>query len=131
MSQLKVEAAILCDDVRTEINGKPFLIGVYLKGIVVQGFPANINVCIWIQFSATELGSYVGEIRLANKDNHILLHGQFTVEVKELGSTVLSFPKGAIALGSEGEYQLQWKYGDKDWETLKNVTVQKGEVRNK
>jgi hypothetical protein len=129
LSKLNVEAAILCDDVRTEINGKPFLIGVYLKTIVVQGFPANINVCIWIQFSPEELGSYAGEIRLIDKSNHLLLSGQFTIDVKEMGSSVMSVPKTAIALGSEGDYELQWKYRGGDWEVLKRVKVTKGEVK--
>ena len=60
---LKVEAVVVCDDIRREFNGKEILIGVY-GGIIVPRFPANLNLAFWIQFRTTETGEIPIFLRL-------------------------------------------------------------------
>lgn len=46
----KVTSALLCDDVRTENNGKLILIGVYLGAVGVKSFPLNFRPVVYLEF---------------------------------------------------------------------------------
>lgn len=43
-----LQQALLCDDVRTENNGKSILIGIYNQHIILPVFPTSISVCLWV-----------------------------------------------------------------------------------
>ena len=46
--RVRLVAAVVCDEVRLEANGKTFLIGVYSGGISVPDLPATIKVSAWL-----------------------------------------------------------------------------------
>ncbi len=49
MKAAKIANAVVCEDVRTEQNGKQIIIGVYSGDIVVSNVPAFIPVMLWLQ----------------------------------------------------------------------------------
>lgn len=49
---------IFCDDIRQEITGKFFLIGVYSGEIIVHVSPASFSVGTWISIEGLEQGSH-------------------------------------------------------------------------
>lgn len=73
--KINVHAAIVCDDVRTEITGKEILIGVYSSDISIPSTPFNIGLCIWIQWSASIAGKIPFRLRVHAPNNIILFDG--------------------------------------------------------
>jgi len=63
---IKIEMALLCDEVRREDNGKLIIIGVYTPGMELAEFPANIAPCVWIKFAP--LGKEDMNIEIRAKD---------------------------------------------------------------
>jgi hypothetical protein len=47
-SNVMLEQALLCDDVRMEQSGKSILIGVYNQHMMLPYFPVAIPVCLWV-----------------------------------------------------------------------------------
>jgi hypothetical protein len=47
---------ICCDDVRLEISKKFIFVGVYADDIVVETFPAHLNLRLYVQYRAPEVG---------------------------------------------------------------------------
>lgn len=45
---LKIDAALICDDIRMEANGKAMLIGMYPGDILLNRMPAAISVAVWL-----------------------------------------------------------------------------------
>jgi hypothetical protein len=45
---LKIDAALICDDIRMEVSGKVILIGVYAGDILLNRIPATIPVAVWL-----------------------------------------------------------------------------------
>ena len=60
--RVRLVAAVVCDEVRLEANGKTFLIGVYSGGISVPDLPATIKVSAWLLAEAPEVGEIPFEI---------------------------------------------------------------------
>jgi hypothetical protein len=52
-AQFEVDAALICDDIRREDNGKAILIGVYAGDIVLSRLPATIPIALWLQGRAS------------------------------------------------------------------------------
>src|ERR1051325_9217530 len=123
----KISAAILCDERRTENNGKHILIGVYISSILLNDFPANLAVTLWIEALPLALGKQTGQVRIIKNDGAILAKGEIQSTVVKIGPAVLEMAKIPLALQSEGTLQFQWKFNEADeWETIKEVTVRKG-----
>lgn len=52
-----VKNVLLCEDVRQEINGKFMAAGIYPNDINVKEFPANISLCLYVEFDMKILKS--------------------------------------------------------------------------
>jgi hypothetical protein len=63
----KVQSAVLADQIRREANGKAIIIGVYTGDIVVEQFPVNLSLAIWLEVEfPTEktLSQFAMELRI-------------------------------------------------------------------
>jgi hypothetical protein len=63
-SQLKIEYAIVCDDVRIEASNKVILIGVYGGSILLESFEAPIRLLPWFIGVAPKAGEFPVQLRL-------------------------------------------------------------------
>lgn len=61
---LKITNALLCDDVRTEDNGKAIIIGVYTGHVVFSSFPAPWRPVIWFEVRPWGQGQIAFEIKM-------------------------------------------------------------------
>lgn len=57
-------AAILCDEVRREDNGKQFVIGVYGSEVFVSAFPLAIQFCLLIRLSFSGAGKHSIKLKI-------------------------------------------------------------------
>ena len=126
MSPFDISAAVLCDDVRRENNGKHILIGVYLHSVLVEDFPANLMLTVWVEIKPKEVGNFTGQIRVIKDDESILLRGETKITIDSLDPTSARYSRLPLEFQQSGDYFFQWKWGDSDWVTVKEFTVQKG-----
>ena len=70
-----LQAAIVCDDVRQERNGKFMLIGIFDR-INVRAFPVRYpRLCVYTRWAAGA-GEFTQQTRLLRSDESVLLEGR-------------------------------------------------------
>lgn len=125
MSPFDISATVLCDEVRQENNGKHILIGVYLHTVLVEDFPANLTLSVWTEIKPKKVGKFTGKIRVIKDDESVLLRGETQIIVESLDPTSARYSRLPLEFQQGGDYFFQWKWGDNEWETVKEFTVQK------
>jgi hypothetical protein len=96
--RLQIESVLVCDDVRTEDNGKAILVGLYTGFIGLGHFPAKMKLRYWLVGKVQGFGNFRLDLRIAFKPED---------ESKEHPSTTLSI-EGEITsrIDSPNEFQL-------------------------
>ena len=126
MPPFDISSVVLCDDARQENNGKHILIGVYIHSVLVSGFPTNLTLTVWAEIKPKEVGEFSGEIRVVeDDDDSVLLQGEARITTKNLDLTTVQFLRMPLEFQREGDYLFQWKFGDDEWQTVKEFAVQK------
>ena len=64
---LRIENVLVCDDIRTEDNGKALIIGVYTGSISPRKFPAKLKLSYWLVGKMQGQGTFRLEIKVAFK----------------------------------------------------------------
>jgi hypothetical protein len=97
--------AVLCEDVRDELNRKHTLLGVFAGDINVQHFPANLKLAAYLEFRNFPAGKhdFSGEVSYARKPI-MKLEGE--MEVKSSGTAVLVLPSFILPLAEEGQLEV-------------------------
>ncbi len=135
--RIKPTLALLCDHVRQEANGKPFIIGIYTSGITIQKpdntrMPAAakpvLSLALWVAFEATEAGQASIEFLLVGPDpkRRIKINAQIEFEKAPPSHEIsaLAFDGLIIPIERSGELEILFKHkGDSDWHTLRTVPV--------
>ena len=121
---LKVDLALICDDVRREDNGKLIIIGVYNRNIQVPKLPATLILSSVVRLVATEATDIdvefqylmAGEPKASTKGH---------LKVTEAGPSLLNLPPLPIVdIRSECDLEFQWRFGPDDtWETIYSIPV--------
>ena len=82
-------SAILCDDYRTENNGKHILIGVYYPVFSVPNFPTDSNFQMALIANIPSGGHFEAQFRLTDHSDDRKMEGKFAFTVDEAGTNVL------------------------------------------
>ena len=86
---LKVDYAVLCEDIRMERNNKVMLAGIYTGSILVAQFPATLRLGVWFHCETALGGTYDIEAKMeaggpgANKEKATVLNGKMAFVVKQ------------------------------------------------
>jgi len=59
LAEVIYESAIICDEVRQEIGGKMFLIGVFAADLLFNAFPQDVNFAIYAEGTVKKGGSFL------------------------------------------------------------------------
>ncbi len=126
---------IVCDDVRTEDNSKPFILGIYTGSInmpkvesvsIADALPA-LPICLWIPFSASGEGSAAIEFRLAGPDPKRILEVSADLTVDQYVPdeiTAITLKGLPLVLSQNGNLEISFRHqGDAEWELLRTVPV--------
>ena len=117
-------AALVCDDVRREDNGKEILIGVYTGAIVVPKLPASLPLSLWLHLQTRGSGEMKLEFRVIGPAAKELAHGEAMVGFAESDQPAsLALPKLPLVLDAEGMLEFQWRQNGADWSTLARKKV--------
>ena len=128
---VKLEYAIICDDIRKEDSHKLILIGVYTGSIQLKKFPARMAIAAWLYGKADRAGETEIEVRYQlkfpkAKPAKIGLKGHIKVlsidDGPEFSAPVI---KVGIELPEPGELTLQYRLEGSGWRTLvtKQITL--------
>jgi hypothetical protein len=122
---LKIEiiAAIICDDVRREDNGKAILIGVYPVDVVVETLPANVQLALWTCVSVNQLGAMPFSFRFIGTRGNVVSEVRGDAEFRELSAAQFQAPRMPVLLESEGRLRVELKLGDSDWVPVHSLEV--------
>lgn len=120
---VKIDYAILCDQVRREDNKKHLLIGVYSGDVLVNQFPAKIALAAWIHGIAFDEGIHTLEIRYNVKSDDsprkIPFHG--VVEVHRSGENPefnITVPPMMLELDTPGTFCLDYRVSNGRWKNI-------------
>ena len=132
MSELALRqvAAILCDDVRTEDNGKQFLIGVYSGDIVVSTLPSTLALSVWLNAEVISGGKAPIKVEF-QLDSEERLSGSITGEIGSVdvgGFIGVGFPKLPVTIAKPSVLKVRWKVGAGAWKTAIEKRIRVGSV---
>jgi hypothetical protein len=118
----KVKVALLCDDVRREINGKEIIIGVFSDQINVVTFPVGIMITLYMRVLFDKsLTKYPVEIRAINAaGNQLVPIAKSTLDSMDAThtSTIVLGPI-PLQIQAPGPISFQWRIeGGDEWSTI-------------
>jgi len=125
-----VEQALLCDDVRREMNGKQIIIGVYGDDVVLPRFPISISLCLWMRFKFQSPGAYSLEfVVIGERQQRMIPVTSVPVNVTD-STKRMDIALGGILLNiSEPEtLKFQWRDGSGEWKEVLAAKVIQGPV---
>lgn len=128
--KMKVENAIICDDVRKEDNGKHLIIGVYPNNMLVPKFPATLAPSLWIQLYLDEENETAIEFRIVQDDGKVLGCGSGVLPVSLAQPATTILPPSLIEIQKKCVLSFQIREKGKRWKTLKKVPVEKQPTKN-
>lgn len=134
--------AVLCDDIREERNGKPFILGVYNAGINVEMppyfdpslIPENaempLSLALWIPFEVLEIGEGAVNFKLVGPgpSHKIAVKAQLKIEQMPDPNELTAFSfTGLVVPIKEGKIDILFKHDDDDdddeWQTIRSVQM--------
>lgn len=123
---IKVETALLCDDIRQEVSGKYILIGFYSGDVLVKRMPIEIPMAFLIMLShpATP-ATYSLEVRLdlPGLKRSEIMRTEISNETQALSALELRVPN--IQFKEPGRFRLLFREQGQRWKTIiaKNVVA--------
>jgi len=127
---IRVDYAILCDDIRQEANGKLILIGIYTGDILISEFPAKLSLCILLHGRAGTGSSVTMEIRYRAKFEdaetyEITARGEMNMTgTEESNEFYVPLPRMPIEIRNEGVLSIDYRIDDnRRWKSLFNKNI--------
>jgi Family of unknown function (DUF6941) len=129
MLPFRVAAVVMCDDIRIEQNNKHILIGVYNGAIVVASFPAELQVCWWIQIFSDATGKIDLDLQLIKDEQAVLVRMEIGFETQDRNWAAMTLPKVPLQFRGPGHAKLQMKIKDgAEWTTVQEFAIKQGGV---
>ena len=125
-----IESALLCEQIRQEIQNKVSIVGVFSSNIVVGQFPSTFPITIYLEIDA----EVAGEIELNVK---LISPGSNRVEVKIMGEIALPgrsyipMPAMPLVCDEPGPVTVEVSDGGEVWHTLIAREIQLGDIDGK
>jgi len=125
---LKLSPAVICEDIRQEINGKYILIGVFSADIRVVQFPIPVSFALWLPTIAEGTGSVNIEVRIVSPTGAFLAQAKANVEIGVAGRGAIPVPPAVVQIQEPGMLKFQVKVESGEWETVAEIEARQGVV---
>lgn len=133
---VKVNCAIVCDSVRQEINGKLIFVGVYTGDIVVQRYPVDISLQVWLEIQPEFTGhseDFNVRIRLGPDEDVVLGELGATMEKENaelpIGASHISLPSISFHIQRSSDFIVEIRAGEEDWvQVLKKKIIRQSDI---
>lgn len=120
---LQVISAIICDDVRREINGKDILIGVFGSGMKIGAIPSLVSLSFWLELYATA-GSHELTLRMIDPNGATVFQTPTNkVETKIDGFNHSAIVGAPIQISLTGDFKLQINTQSGEWQTIRTLNI--------
>jgi hypothetical protein len=124
----KVRDVLVCDDIRTEDNGKQILIGVYTGNILLNEFPASLLLSFWIDVNQPVAGQVPFQIRC-----FITGQSEPVFHIQGTGESSLPSPHAQISLRGvplkvtrdDSVLRVELKQYEGEWEEIRTIDIKK------
>ena len=121
---LKVQAALACEDLRTEMNGKWMAVGICGPELSVPAFPAAFNLRFVAIVDISAAGSASFSFRLLDAEKKIIMSIKGSIDAMQAVKGIFLPIGGAVvSLQSPGEIVLQFETGIGKWRTIQSWYV--------
>ena len=118
-ASLHVSSCIICDDVRTEIDGKQILIGVYPVGISLPQVPWHAFGSLRLSVIWSGDGQIDFRIRIINPANHEIATANGPASAVWQGfESSITVPGLFFTFDMEGVYDVEILKGGGPWERI-------------
>ena len=121
--KIELIAAIICDDVRREDNGKAILIGVYPTDVVVEKLPSNANFALWACVKVDRIGAVPFEFRYVGTKGTVVSEVRGEAQIADLTAVQFQLPRMPVLLEGEGQLKVEMKIGDMNWMQIHSLEV--------
>lgn len=121
-SKVKVDCAIVCDEVRREHNGKLIFIGVYGNDIFVPSYPATLRLAIVLAGHSTVAAKIPMKLRIMrDSDNYLEAEGRMAFDVAGTGI----FPLGGIGISVSKDtiIDIQIRVGRGKFKSIRKLPI--------
>jgi hypothetical protein len=128
MTDLAIEAAILCEDVRQEKSNKFMLIGVYVGDIFAKQLPMNVPLAVFVTGTPSEdKGEFWLRFSGPGKGSATMKLGY--ERTGESPAISLATPVLDVLLEQEGTILIERSFDGENWATLfERKIIQKEEI---
>lgn len=123
MSNLKIDSAFFCDDVRRENNGKLIAIGMYGNRIFMGSFPAALRFWAMLNVHFPDAGRHAFKVRL-NMAKAMLQEVSIEVDATWSGSDWLPVPFEPYVFEQPGEMSLSFEASDGKWKRFYAIPIE-------
>ena len=109
----KFRNVILCDDIRDEMGNKKSLMGVYSGDILVQNFPAAVQIAFYVDYvpAEDEAGEIPVQFRIT-QDGAEIAKAQIQAKIDKGPTVTLIIPKGVASFDKASTLGLYGKVYD-------------------
>jgi hypothetical protein len=124
-SNLMLQHALFCDDVRMEQGGKSILIGVYDQQIMVTDFPASISICLWARFKINVMGIYVTEFNvIGERGQQFVSPARTELDVRDISKCQdVTFRAANLSLTEPQMLRFQWRVQGDEWKEASSIRI--------
>jgi hypothetical protein len=110
MSKITIDKFLVCDDVRCEVGGKIFLIGVYPGNtIALQNLPYVVSFTAYLEARCPENGKYKGTLIVEGQSGERLLTNNIGFVVVDVNQCVPLFTPLSFKVEKSQTYKLIWE----------------------
>lgn len=123
-----IEAALLCEDVREEVNRKHALLGVFAGDVLVQSFPATIKFAVYVVMKVTESKQRTLAIRARFDADQGGIMAQASLGPEHSGISVAIIPQFYVTTEVPGRFVVEISAEEGKWMELVSKAVSQGVI---
>jgi hypothetical protein len=123
----KIDAVVLCEQNRVEINQKIILLGVFSGDIVVAEMPATLQISAYVQFSTSPMGEFKIDFKFVGPDGvEAMVSAEATMAA--IGPSAVPLPTVPLMCRKDGTVSLLMRVNGEDWHEILKRKVFLGNV---
>lgn len=123
MNKNQIGAVIICEDVRTEINGKQILIGVFTSDIIINNKGAVLRLTVWAEYTPCAIGSDSVHIRYL-LNNKQVSGVKLNISVREANKIIgITTPPMSIQINDAGNLAIEMSSDGTTWFEVKRKEI--------
>ncbi len=123
MRVITIVSAMICEDIRPEINGKYSLNGALGVDMKMQSIPGTIAVAMFAVIRNQVVGAIEGEFRVIDARRKTLAKAKIQANFESIGSALLPVGPFPLAVNEPTTLRFQLRLGDQKWQTATELSV--------